>query len=300
LVSVFAARTRTPGVASSEHAYQLQVRRDTQPLTLSTGYTETGQNFNPEVGFLSRQGGFRKFDATMFSRIRPGARLPQFQEIRPHTSYRAFWNHDGFQETGYWHIDSHWELKSSWEFHTGMNVTREGVVSAFSIYPGVTVPPGTYDHAEAQLVLQSNDGRAVYGRVQVIAGGFFGGDRVQWSPSLRVRASDSINTEVSLTRNDVDLPGGRFTTNLARARFSYSFTPRLFVQALVQYNDRANAWSNNLRFGWLQQANTGVFVVYTDSHLIDGTDDLTGRPLTPIGINRTFIVKFSRLFDVLN
>ena len=67
----------------------------------------------------------------------------------------------------------------------------------------------------------------------------------------------------------MDLPWGQFVTNLGRTRVSYSFSPRVFVQGLVQYNDRADLWSSNIRFGWLQQANTGLFVVYTDSHLID-------------------------------
>ncbi len=134
------------------------------------------RNFRPEVGFLSRTGGFRKIEANFFSRLRPQA-LSKFQEIRPHSTYRAFWNHDGFQETGYWHIDSHWELKNAYEFHTGMNVTREGVLRPFEIYPGVRVLPGTYDHAEAQFVLQTNQGAPIYGRMQVARGGFFGGDR---------------------------------------------------------------------------------------------------------------------------
>jgi hypothetical protein len=293
LVSGFVARTQTPGLSGSEHAYQIGARNETQPLTLALTYTETGTNFRPEVGFLSRVGGFRKVEGNAFSRLRPRA-LSKFQEIRPHSTYRAFWNHDGFQETGYWHIDSHWELKNSWEFHTGMNVTREGVVRAFDIYPGVRVLPGTYDHAEAQLVLQTNQGAPVYGRMQVIRGGFFGGDRLSLSPQLRLRIGETFNTEMTWERNDVDLSGGSFVTNLARARVSYSFSPRVFVQSLVQYNDRANTWSNNFRFGWLQQANTGIFVVYTDSQLIDDVS------LAPRQADRSFIIKFSRMFDVLN
>ena len=45
---------------------------------------------------------------------------------------------------------------------------------------------------------------------------------------------------------------------------SYSFTTRLFLQALVQYNDRADLWSSNVRFGLLSDANTGLFIVYND------------------------------------
>ena len=298
LLTGFAAQTNTPGVSSSQHAFQIGARNETQPLSLGLTYTETGRHFNPEVGFLSRRGGFRKAEAQAFSRLRPRAKaFSKFQELRPHSIYRGFWNHDGFQETGYWHIDSHWELKNSYEFHTGMNVTREGVVRAFEIYPGVTVAPGTYDHAEGQLVFQTNQGAPVYSRTQVVRGGFFGGDRFGFNQQLRVRVGETLNTEVSWERNDIDLAGGSFVTNLSRARASYSFTPRVFVQGLVQYNDRADIWSSNIRFGWLQQANTGIFVVYTDSHLLI-EDDF--RSFTPQRTDRSFIIKISRMFDVLN
>jgi hypothetical protein len=294
LITGFIARTATPEFSDSQHAFQVLARNDTQPLSLSGGYTETGRNFNPEVGFLSREGGFRKVEGQVFSRLRPGEKS-KFQEIRPHSNYRAYWNHDGILETGFWHIDSAWELKSAWEFSTGMNLTHEGVVEPFSIYPGVVVPVGVYDHTEAQLSLTSNEGAPVYGRFQVNAGGFFGGHRVRLNPQFRVRVGENFNTEVAWDRNDVNLPDGRFVTNLGRTRVSYSFSPRVFVQGLVQYNDRDNIWSTNLRFGWLQQANAGVFIVYTDSHFID--DELGLGPRVP---DRSLIVKVSRIFDVLN
>jgi hypothetical protein len=68
----------------------------------------------------------------------------------------------------------------------------------------------------------------------------------------------------------------------------------------VQYNDRANAWSNNFRIGWLQQANTGLFIVYTDSHLIDEDSTLGRLGIGPRRTDRSLTVKISRMFDVLN
>jgi hypothetical protein len=61
----------------------------------------------------------------------------------------------------------------------------------------------------------------------------------------------------------------------------------------VQYNDQADLWSMNLRFGLLQAANTGLFIVYTDTR---GLYDLIDRPERT---DRSFIIKFSRLFDLL-
>ncbi|MDP2054084.1 MAG: hydrolase, partial [Acidobacteriota bacterium] len=253
-------------------------------------YQEVGSGFNPEIGFLSRKG-YRKPDAFLMTRFRPKDFI-NIHELRQHASYRGFWGLDGFQETGYLHLDNHWQFRDSTEIHTGMNLTLEGVRTPFEIYPGVVVPPGTYEHAEAQLVGMSNQGAPVSVSLRVTAGGFFGGDRLSLSPTVRFRAGDALTAEMTYQRNDVTLPGGAFVTNLVRTRVSYSFSSRVFTQALIQYNDRADLWSMNFRFGWLQAANTGLFVVYTDTR---GLYELNDRPERT---DRSLIVKYSYMFDL--
>ncbi len=291
VVSGFVARTETPGVADSDHAYNIRSQTNRPQWDLNFGFQEVGSGFNPAIGFYSRRG-YRKPDAMLMTRFRPDDFL-KLQEIRPHTSYRGFWGLDDFHETGYWHIDSHWQFRDSTEIHTGMNITHEGVRTPFEIFPGVFVPPGMYDHAEAQLVAMSNQGAPVSVSMRATIGGFFGGDRIALNPTIRFRAGDALTTELNYQRNDINLPWGEFVTNLVRTRVSYSFTSRIFTQALVQYNDRADLWSMNFRFGWLQAANTGLFVVYTDTR---GLYDLFERPERT---DRSLTVKYSYMFDLV-
>jgi hypothetical protein len=290
LISGFLAKTSTPGREDNQHAYRLSSGYNSQAWTLGLGYTEVGAEFNPEAGFLSRRA-FRKVDGSAFYRHRPASFGP-FHELRPHVAVRSFWDFEGFHETFYMHMDQHWEMRAGHEFHTGVNLTREGLVRAFEIYPGILVPAGTYDHAETQLVFFTNQGAPISLNTQVVAGGFFGGRRVTFAPTLRFRASDAFNADVRWTRNDINLPGGDFVTNLISSRVSYSFTPSLFIQSLTQYNDRADVWSTNLRFGWYHKGSTGLFVVYNNSRGIDDSPLL--RP------DQSFVVKISRLIDVLN
>jgi hypothetical protein len=289
-VQGFAARTSAPGASGRQHAYSLGGRWESEGLRVNGTFTEVGDGFDPQVGFLARRD-FRNVDLGLFRTIRLGANPARLLEIRPHTSYRAYWTLGGFQETGFWHIDSHWAWRAGHEIHTGMNITREGVVDAFEIYPGIVVPPGVYDHHEAMIVAFTRRAAPVSVESRVNAGGFFGGSRVSPSVTLTARAGDAFNTSVSWNRNDVALPWGRFVTNLVRTRVSYSFTPRVYVQGLLQYNDRAQIWSSNLRFGWLQSSNTGLFVVFND---VQDLDDLSTRR-----VGRSLVVKFSRLFDLL-
>ena len=291
VLSSFVAKTDTPGVEDGDYAYNVRSRTSVSRFDLDFGYQDVGERFNPEVGFLTRRG-YRKPDARLMTRWRPGGFL-RLHEIRPHTSYRAFFGPDDLLESMQWHIDSHWQFKNSYEIHTGVNLTEEGLRRPFEIFPKVFVPPGSYEHKEAQLVFMTNQGAPFSLNFETRIGGFFGGERVSLSPVVRMRAGETLTAEIAYQRNDVELPWGDFSTNLLRTRLSYSFNTRTFVQGLAQYNDRADLWSVNVRFGWLQAANTGLFVVYTDTR---GLYDLFERPQRT---DRSFVIKFSRMFDVL-
>ena len=289
-LSGYAMRTFTPEVGQPEHAVRLAASYESPRWDLSAGYTDVGEGFNPELGFLARTG-YRKPELLVLRTIRP-AGLLSLLEIRPHVSYRGYWKPDGFQESGFLHLDNHLEWRSGYELHTGVNFTREGLREPFEIFPGVTVPPGRYDHTEVRLVGMTNQASALRLSTEATIGGLFGGDRISIEGSVGARVGETFQAEVGWDRHDVDLPGGAFVTNLARARISYSFNPRVFLQALLQYNDTIDNWSTNVRFGWLQTANTGFFLVYSENlDTVDGGFGLRDRSL---------VVKFSRLFDLLD
>ena len=79
--------------------------------------------------------------------------------------------------------------------------------------------------------------------------------------------------------------------SLAKLRISYSFTPKILLQALVQYDDVNDVTATNLRFSWLHSANAGFFVVYNEANEFDSRGRDTGKE---------FIIKYNRIFDVLN
>jgi hypothetical protein len=291
LVQGFVAKTETPGADQGEHAFRLGANYDSPRWSYSASYTEVAPDFNPEVGFLTRRG-YRKPSFFVMRRIRP-ENLLGLLEIRPHASYNGYWDFDGFQETGFLHLDTHWEWRSSWEVHTGINFTREGVKEPFEIYPDIWVSPGTYDNVEAQIVFYTNRGAPVSFNLHSNFGGFFGGDRVSVSPNLRFRIGETFNAELGWSFNDIDLPEGAFRANLGKLRLSYSFTTLINLQALIQYNDRDDIWGANLRFAWLRTANSGLYVVFNQNQ------DIYSSGYGWTRTDRSFIVKYTYLFDLL-
>jgi hypothetical protein len=159
--------------------------------------------------------------------------------------------------------------------------------------PGVIVPAGTYDHGEAQINYYTNRSKPLSFEIRAVVGGQFGGDRVALSPTLKYRIGEKFRSELSINYNDFDLPvaNGDFTANLARLRISYSFTPKMQLQALVQYNDTRDQLGTNLRFSWLRSANSGLYLVY---------NEIDERGVGSLPAGRQFIVKYSHIFDVFD
>ncbi len=290
-LSGFLAKTDTPELDGNDLSFQLRSDYNWDGWRLFAGYTEVGENFNPEVGFLGREGGFKKAEALIFYTIRADENA-KFLENRPHISYRGYWDSENRMQTSFLHIDNHWVWKNAFEVHTGVNFTGQGVYEPFEISKGVVVPAGTYDHAESQIVFITNPSKPVSISTRHINGGFFGGTRFANSASINLILGDKFNSEIGFQHNDIRLPGGDFTADVFRAKLAYSFTPSIFTQSLIQYNSVADIWSANIRFGWLQQANTGLFLVYNENR--GQVSDLVSGPL-----NRSFILKYSRVFDVL-
>ena len=290
LVSGFVARTETPDRAGRDHAFDLAVDYNTEAWRLRGSIMEMGEDFNPEVGFVRRTG-FRKIDAGIFNTSRPPDNFLQIQEVRPHVTFNRFWRIDsGFIETSLLHMDNFWEFEDSSVAITAWNVRKEGVTREFEI-SGVPVPPGSYDWHELNLNYNSDRSAPVGYGFRFQQSGFFGGSLQVAGPSAYLRRGEALNVELRWTRNDIDLPADHVVTNLASSRIAYNFSPRVFAQGLLQYNTSAELWSVNLRFGWLQDANTGLFIVYNQT---DGLEDFI-----PVGSGRSLILKYTHLFDLL-
>ena len=287
------SQTETPGIETDDTAGGITYSYNDEDWSLGAGYSEVGENFNPEVGFLARRG-FRKYTANWLYRYRPD-NWGQLQELRPHMSYRGYWDFNGNQQTGFLHIDNHWEFNSGMEIHTGVNLTQEGVFEPFEIVDGVTVPVGDYEHEEAQLVYFSNQSAPFSVNFRSFIGGFFGGDRKALNSTIRYRVGEKFTSELTWSHSNIDLPvpGGDFEVDIARFRATYAFTPRMTIQTLIQYNKRDDVLSTNLRFAWLQSANAGLYIVYNE---VDENNMLLG----PRENAQQFAIKYSRILNIFN
>ena len=286
----FAARTETPGGLDAEHALSGSGEYRTRLFRTDFTYTEVAEDFNPEVGFLERPSEYRQVSTGYHHNLRTNALTRVgFRELRPHATYESFWDFDGFQETGTVHMDVHLDWENGNFFSPAVNRQFEGLAEPFEVYPGVVVPPGQYAGFHTAFAGNTDRRKALSFSGNWNYGSFLSGDQNVIVPSVTYRSGGIFSATLRWQRSAIQLPQGAFVTNLGTFRATYNFNTLMNVQGLVQYNDRTDRWSTNVRFTWQQTAATGLYVVYNNTEAFNG--------LGPV--NRAFIVKYSYMFDVL-
>ncbi len=291
--SNYIAGTRTPGLVGGGRAGSSLFEYDDSTHQFSVGYTEVGENFNPEVGFVRRVK-FRKPRA--FYRYTHYLENSPVRSIEPHAFVQNWYTlGTNEKESGFehYHIDSRWQNGGRLGIARNRNFERLDI--PFTVFPGVDVPVGRYQFDETIANFASDPSATFFGGGNFAVGDFYHGKIKSLSLNGGVRKGQNLTWTVTWSRNYIDLPTDEFHTDLASLRFNWSFTSKSFLQTLSQYSNRTNQITHNIRLGLLSTSSTGLFVVYN-------TGTSTRDFLDPHGVDRrlesqAFFIKFNHLLD---
>jgi hypothetical protein len=297
-LNAVAAHTDTPGIDQGRETYLLNAAFQNRDWRVSADYDRVGDNFNPEVGFVRRRG-YEEVSIFGMNYYRV-EQISWLRELRPHARYMVSHDLRGFKETEAWHVDSHVEFENGTFFSPAFDWELEGLSEPFRITGSdLVIPAGTYSGWTAGWRFNTNPSVPVVFRSGIDWGNFFSGQRRGGFASVSVQRGDALTGNVQVNHNRIRLPEGELDTTLSRVRLRYSFNPSVFVQSLVQYSDQTGLWTGNLRFGWLNTAGTGLFLVYNERQTLDSNGVVGLFPREALlPAERTFIVKFTRQFDV--
>ena len=300
-----ATSSSVPGEASLSDAREAIILttsyRDSD-WQLRGSYDRIGANFNPEVGFL-RRSDFQQVSGTVWRNIRVPS-VDWIRQFSPHTSYTtAYGLESGVRETATWHIHVMAALENGGQLSYLNDWVYDGLTEPLSLTTGVDdegertvveVAPGEYSGWVFNPSFSTSRQVPVVWSTNLLLGQFFSGTRKGGSTTLSFQLGGALAGALGLEYNRIELPGpGRkFDATLLSSRVGYSFSPTLYIQSLVQYNTQTAVWSGNLRFGWVDTAGTGLFIVFNERQ----SERLAG--LTSNLLERTVSIKFSRQLDL--
>ena len=100
-----------------------------------------------------------------------------------------------------------------------------------------------------------------------------------------------MSAEVQYNRNDVKMPWGDFLVNLSTLRVDYTFSPRMTIRSLTQYNTSTHEISNNIRFNFIYRPGSDIYIVYNDLSQTGLPADIFGKKDRQLVVKMTYLLQ---------
>jgi hypothetical protein len=284
-IASYLLKTDTSGIQGQDAAGNVGVNWNDRLLEIKADYVSIQDNFNPEVGFAPRTG-IRRSTGELAVKPRPGEAIPWIRQFRPSVNVEYITDQENVLETR----RSDQVISVSFEDSSNVWFSRrerfERLDEPFEIREGQEIPVGDYPFTEYSTVFNTNRSRMFSGRFAFRTGDFFDGEKDSYEMEFNFQPSYQLGADISWNYDDVKLPPGDFTTHLLTSRWNYSFSPYMFLNALIQYNSTVKEISSNVRFNFIYKPLSDLFLVYNER-----------RSTTGEVIERAFITKLTYVFD---
>ncbi len=256
-----------------------------------------GADFQPEVGFLPRS------DVTTANAVGNWFfytdRNPYLRRVYPGAlAFHSWRNGDGSLESGQWAAWVQWDTKAGGGGWIEPKLFHEDVLEPFTI-GDVTIPAGKYTFADLQLVLSMASGERLRTDVDLRAGTFFDGTRVQGivTPTWNLSRHLELGASYQLTRLRFGERDQGDDIHLGRMQVRIALDARASANAFVQYSSTEDRLDLNVRLRYNFAEGTDLWLVY-DEGLLTERDVEVGMPRLPVSASRAVIAKCSYTFHL--
>lgn len=231
-------------------------------------YRRFGDGFDPGLGFVRRRGMSHRY-ATVG--VHPSVDRFALQEINPYVEIDHFANLESVVETR----SARAGLGFTFDDGSRSSLTYESLFERiFEPFPvsrsGLTVGVGEYETQGVALSHRTSPARVLSGDVSVSHAGYFDGTRTSYGAGAAWRLSPRLILDLTLERNEIDLPEGDLVADLARLRLSVNPTTRLLTSAFIQYNGLTDELVSNVRLRLIHAPLSDLYLVYSERRGVDG------------------------------
>lgn len=288
----------TKGLDASRLAFLWETRR-TDGLFHRLGYIYSGQNFNPEVGFVDRSN-FHNFNGNLsygrFAKVRKG----RFQYKR-----LTLLNWDTYlnAQTGKWEtidLSSDMRLRTfkSSSITTTLTYSYEFLASDLDFGNDILIKAGEYRFATLRLSYAQPRFRNIRTAFRFSEGGFFDGRRFNFNFSPVFNLGKHLEIQSSYDYSYLRFSDKNLYRHIHILRLQVNYAMNLHFSAslITQYNSNVNQFFNNFRLRYNFKDGHDLFIVWNENFFTERrmTDS---DILRPISGDQALILKYSYTFD---
>jgi len=269
-------------------------RRSDEGFAYDLNYTFTGEQMNPDMGFLRRndiQG--------------MGGRL-QYGWIGDETS-KFFSNRAMFQVRRNNRVSDgsleSMEISPGWFLNTKMGLgafielkyMKEGVDEDFDLSDDVMVPAGEYGFTAFEARIFTPSSKPIGAKIDFEAGGFFDGNIVSVEVEPILNLSASLQISGAYEYNYITFPDRNqsMQSHIGRLNILYMYSTKLSASAFVQLNTSNDAFIGNFRLRYNPREGNDFYLVFNESR---GFMASSSDPEIPPYYNRAILLKYTHTF----
>ncbi len=266
------ARTFEEDVSEQSDAVYFGGDWRTNLFQLDGSYTDIGERFNPEVGFVQRSG-VRRFRGD--ARYTPWPRAYGIRRIAIGPEFDLVLNREGELETQEINFDTGFALETGDWIGFQVRNTTEHLSEEFPIHE-VIIPVGEYEFTSVEASIRTSDSRPIFGELQVQLGEYYHADRRGFRIEATVKPSVRLSIEPLVEFNRITLPNEAFNANIFGGRVGYSFSTTLFTKLFAQWSSDKSAISTNFLINYIYRPGSDFYVVFNQNYdtRSDGADSI--------------------------
>ena len=260
IAGVWGLQSNRQDLAEAQYAIGLKVDYPNDLWDLSLTYFRIDEEFNPSLGFVSRNAiHFARIGATYAPRPK-WSWLRQMQNrlfLTLYTDLEGKWESYSIYTT-----PLNWQLESGDRVEFKFNPRGERLVEPFEIAEEVIIPVGSYSHTRYGFETTLAAKRKFSGQLEWGFGSFYAGHLHELEAAVDWNPSPLLTFEINAVHNVGRLPFGDFEQTLVGTRVRFNVTPDLQLNSFFQYDTDSKEFGINARVHWIFDPQGDFFLVY--------------------------------------
>lgn len=234
----------------------------TNLFRLNGSYTDIGEDFNPEVGFVQRKA-VRRFRGDASYTPWPGKF--GIREIQIGPEIDLVLTQENELETQEITFETQFEFETGDDIEFQVKDTTENLKRDFPIQ-GVNIPVDAYNFTSFQTSIQTSSSRMIFGQLRVELGEFYHGTRRGFSLDVTARPTARFSIEPFIEFNRITLPDEEFDANAFGGRIGYSFSTTLFTKLFTQWSTDRDVLSANFLVNYIYRPGSDFYFVFNQNY----------------------------------
>ena len=263
-VIFFGTKSATPELKGRDTGYGAEFTYPNDFIDVNYRWRVLGENYNPALGFVSRQGVRLQ---ELRTNLRPRPSFWHIRQMNHQLNYTEYYNmvHRAVESRRVFTAPINWRFHNGEHLEYNWQPTFERLFVPFQIHPGISIPQGSYWTHRHRFEFNSAQNKRLMFDMTYWTGGFYTGTSHELRTALIWRKDRHWNTSLEVQQYFVQLKQGDFTTRLTLFKLDYAVSPYLAFSNFVQYDTLSRNIGLQSRIRWIWTPGNEMFLVFNHS-----------------------------------